>query len=1148
MKTSNLDKKVSRLFAVLLCGVFLLSGIPSTTAKAAATESYVTRYTSDGSYSVPSSGWYQIDAKGGLGGNFISADGTRQYGGSPGYVSGKYYFNAGTVLYIHIGRSGASGTIWGPVGGGVNGGGASGATGYAGGGGSSDVRVGGDTIYHRLIVAGGGGGASRYNNGMNGGAAGSGNNGVLYYGTNGSGNASGGGGGYYGGISGTQSRSSYGGSNYVGTGYSGVVLANTVSPSGYSSEVTITRISNNSVTVKLNGGSVNGSASDIADGFSGSSLYRLYNYAGCTQTFVADKDGMYQIECWGASGGGNHPSLSSARGFGGYAKGAVYLKAGTTLYVNVGGAGYEGSNASGGWNGGGSKNDEYSGGSSGGGATDVSLYWSGANTSWNNSYHLYSRIMVAGGGGGSDDTDMAGDKGSWNDGSGGHGGGVNGTAGAQDGSYTFGGGSQSGGAGFGYGGSSDNDDAGAGGGGWYGGYASSSVEGGGGGGSGYILTASSYKPSGYMVGSDYYVSDGYMQNGVNDGHGRVLIQGAGSVKQLPVPTREGYIFNGYSVVSGSGYITNNTVFHYAEGDTVVQANWTRIPNQYSLTINPAGGIYNNSESNTIVTKVKGTNYWVANPTRYGYVFTGWTLSGAGSLSGQTFIYGDGDAVLTANWQRAKSNLTIDANGGLYNESKDALVSSATFDGVSSKSYVNQEFGTKVLVRTPFKYGYTFDSWSELYGSDGYLNADDKSWHFGTTNGYLRVEWKENTYNIHYDKNTPSRASHAVTGTMINSANLAWSGTYHLNSNNFGLVGWTFQGWSLTPGDNNVVNYYNNQAVCNKTDAKLVDNPNDVTITLYAVWKENTYDIVFDGNNDTGYVAGSTAAMHNILYEDTVNLSKNGFTRTSPVNMEYKNGSWQAVPSVFQGWNYSTSDGQSVTFIDECPVTKLSATDRSTVVLYAVWDDNPTFNIGPYHDPENGNPNQNFTVEFPDRYFTLSEAQNGIITEAEMLRHVTAYDREGSISISLVGFDPEEYKSLTAPGNFTQTYKVTDSIGRYSYMTVNVYITENASVTEEVDSIMRSYDGFYYIYEDGSLVDISNGGLYGKSKWISDDAAKAILQQILLSRGNVNNVVYSFSADDMKNIKDYVKQNGAGNTDRGNLAEAYLRYIKANQKQ
>ncbi len=116
------------------------------------------------------------------------------------------------------------------------------------------------------------------------------------------------------------------------------------------------------------------------------------------------------------------------------------------------------------------------------------------------------------------------------------------------------------------------------------------------------------------------------------------------------------------------------------------------------------------------------------------------------------------------------------------------------------------------------------------------------------------------------------------------------------------------------------------------------------------------------------------------------------------------------------------------------------------------------------------------------------------------------------------------------------------------MTVNVYITENASVTEEVDSIMRSYDGFYYIYEDGSLVDISNGGLYGKSKWISDDAAKAILQQILLSRGNVNNVVYSFSADDMKNIKDYVKQNGAGNTDRGNLAEAYLRYIKANQKQ
>ena len=50
---------------------------------------------------------------------------------------------------------------------------------------------------------------------------------------------------------------------------------------------------------------------------------------------------------------------------------------------------------------------------------------------------------------------------------------------------------------------------GGGGGGWYGGGTSNygSYNGGGGGGSGYVLTASSYKPTGYLLGSEYYLSN-----------------------------------------------------------------------------------------------------------------------------------------------------------------------------------------------------------------------------------------------------------------------------------------------------------------------------------------------------------------------------------------------------------------------------------------------------------------------------------------------------------------------------------------------------------------------------------------------------------------------------------------------------------------
>jgi len=57
-------------------------------------------------------------------------------------------------------------------------------------------------------------------------------------------------------------------------------------------------------------------------------------------------------------------------------------------------------------------------------------------------------------------------------------------------------------AGFGFGGWGENNVCG-GGGGWYGGGAGYTA----GGGSGYVLTASSYKPAGYRLSSEYYLSN-----------------------------------------------------------------------------------------------------------------------------------------------------------------------------------------------------------------------------------------------------------------------------------------------------------------------------------------------------------------------------------------------------------------------------------------------------------------------------------------------------------------------------------------------------------------------------------------------------------------------------------------------------------------
>ncbi len=106
-----------------------------------------------------------------------------------------------------------------------------------------------------------------------------------------------------------------------------------------------------------------------------------FDYTGNVQEMTL-KSGIYQLECWGASGGSY--STPYFGGKGGYSIGVVTLNRNITLYCNVGGTT---TTVDGGWNGGGVG---YKNGKGGGGATDIRL----------DKNSLYSRIIVAGGGGG----------------------------------------------------------------------------------------------------------------------------------------------------------------------------------------------------------------------------------------------------------------------------------------------------------------------------------------------------------------------------------------------------------------------------------------------------------------------------------------------------------------------------------------------------------------------------------------------------------------------------------------------------------------------------------------------------------------------------------------------------------------------------
>ena len=138
--------------------------------------------------------------------------------------------------------------------------------------------------------------------------------------------------------------------------------------------------------------------------------------------------------------------------------------------------------------------------------------------------------------------------------------------------------------------------------------------------------------------------------------------------------------------NGNSYNSGQTGFTATSNRTLTAR---CLPKSYVLTVNPNEGTWNNTTSASTVIRSYGTQYTVADPTRTGYKFAGWTLSGKGSWNSETkkYTFGAGAGTLTANW----TSNTLTFNGKTetlsYNATSNQTVSlSPATGGTGSYSY------------------------------------------------------------------------------------------------------------------------------------------------------------------------------------------------------------------------------------------------------------------------------------------------------------------------------------------------------------------------------------------------------------------------------------------------------------------------------
>lgn len=277
-----------------------------------------------------------------------------------------------------------------------------------------------------------------------------------------------------------------------------------------------------------------------------------------------------------------------------------------------------------------------------------------------------------------------------------------------------------------------------------------------------------------------------------------------------------------------------------------------------LTVKPNGGSWGDSASDQTFYQAPTSTKTIANPTRTGYTFTGWTKTGGGSLSGTTYTFGATNGTLKAGWQINSYTLTLTHNN---------LIAAVSGGG-------GIEYGTSPTLS------------AELASVTGYTVSfrgwyNDRSVRLSADNPYtgyvmpaqdvtIRAlgESQANTFEVKFNKNGGS-------GTQMANQSFTYDQAQQLTKNTYTRTGYTFRGWATSAGG--AVAYSDEQSVSNLTAT------DGAVVNLYAVWQVNTYALTITKTRSTvtvtrtssplgGGSVGPIASGSTLYYNDVIAVS------------------------------------------------------------------------------------------------------------------------------------------------------------------------------------------------------------------------------------------------------------------------------------
>ena len=207
------------------------------------------------------------------------------------------------------------------------------------------------------------------------------------------------------------------------------------------------------------------------------------------------------------------------------------------------------------------------------------------------------------------------------------------------------------------------------------------------------------------------------------------------------------------------------------------------------------------------------------------------------------------------------------------------------------------------------------------------------------------------------------------------------------------------------------------------------------------------------------------------------------------------------------------------------------------------------------------------IEAYDRYFTLDEAKEGVITEAKLLEKVIATDKEDGVLINGVNvlvkdYNGDNFINVNTDKQISVMYEAIDSFENCVTKVITVYIVDTEVKISPTVKYVRFISKEFYT-NGQELIPMEQGGLENTSVWRTNKTYQNLLEKTLLnSKRNQSTKLITFlnmseeipdivsgdweqqketwvfSYDDMKKIEEFTDAYGFGNLEIENATELF----------